>query len=49
MSFADVAALAPTELVRPTMKDKGTGVLKVMGCRHPCLEWKDEMNFIPNE
>ncbi|CAN0055417.1 unnamed protein product, partial [Ectocarpus sp. 8 AP-2014] len=49
VSFADVAALAPTELVRPTMKDKGTGVLKVMGCRHPCLEWQDEMSFIPNE
>ncbi|CAM9157187.1 unnamed protein product [Ectocarpus sp. 4 AP-2014] len=49
VSFADVAALAPTELVRPMMKDKGTGALKVMGCRHPCLEWQDEMNFIPND
>ncbi|CAM9701543.1 unnamed protein product, partial [Hapterophycus canaliculatus] len=49
VSFADVAALAPIELVRPTMRDKGTGVLKVMGCRHPCLEWQDEMEFIPNK
>lgn len=49
ISFAEVAALAPTELVRPTMRDMGTGVLKVKGCRHPCLEWQDEMEFIPNE
>lgn len=49
VSFAHVAALAPVSLVRPTMKDRGTEVLKVRGCRHPCLEWQDEMEFIPNE
>eukprot|EP00903_Cladosiphon_okamuranus_P013061 g12182.t1 len=49
VSFAEVAALAPTELVRPKMRDMGAGVLKVKGCRHPCLEWQDEMEFIPND
>lgn len=49
VSFAHVAALAPIELVRPTMRAKGTGVLKVAACRHPCLEWQDEMEFIPNK
>ncbi|CAM9884620.1 unnamed protein product, partial [Laminaria digitata] len=49
VSFAHVAALAPVSLVRPTVKDRGTGVLKVRGCRHPCLEWQDEMEFIPND
>lgn len=49
VSFADVAALAPTELVRPTMREIGSGKLSVKGCRHPCLEWQDDMQFIPNE
>lgn len=48
VSFAHVAALAPTELVRPTMRPMGSGKLSVKACRHPCLEWQDEMDFIPN-
>ena len=49
VSFGDVAAMAPIELVRPTMKGKGEGVLHMKACRHPCLEWQDDMQFIPNE
>ncbi|CAN0184702.1 unnamed protein product [Ascophyllum nodosum] len=49
VSFGDVAAMAPIELVRPTMKGKGEGVLHMKACRHPCLEWQDDMQFIPND
>ncbi|CAM9668956.1 unnamed protein product [Chrysoparadoxa australica] len=48
VSLAHVAALAPTEYVRPVLKDAGTGVLKVSGARHPCVEMQDDVEFIPN-
>ncbi|CAM9858570.1 unnamed protein product [Discosporangium mesarthrocarpum] len=48
VSFADVAALAPTELVRPKIFPRGSGRMSVKGARHPCLEWQEDMDFIPN-
>ncbi len=48
VGMAHAAAMAPTEYVRPTLREPGTGVLKVTGARHPCIEYQDGVSFIPN-
>ncbi len=48
VSMAHAAAMAPTEYVRPSLREPGTGVLKVTGARHPCIECQDGVSFIPN-
>lgn len=49
MSFAVVAACAPTPYVRPVMQEQNTGVFSLTQARHPCLEMQDSVSFIPND
>lgn len=49
LSFAHVAANAPTPYVRPALLPMGAGVLELRACRHPCLEMQDHVSFIPND
>ncbi|KAF8531333.1 DNA mismatch repair protein MSH2 [Gautieria morchelliformis] len=56
VSFAHVAANAPTPYVKPTVTAKGmpllmicTGNLVLKEARHPCLEVQDDVSFIPND
>ena len=49
VSLGTVAALAPSGYVRPKLLPAGSGVLKVKGGRHPCLERQEETEYIPND
>lgn len=49
VSFAVAAASAPIPYVRPTMLSEGSGVLKLVELRHPCLELQDDITFIAND
>ncbi|KAG5182147.1 muts protein-like protein 2A [Tribonema minus] len=48
VALAHTAAMAPEQYVRPKLLDAGSGVLDVQGARHPCLEWQEDMSFMPN-
>ena len=48
-SFARVSSDAGTPYVRPNMMPMGGGDLKLVGCRHPCVEVQDDVNFIGND
>ncbi|TKY54940.1 DNA mismatch repair protein MSH2 [Spatholobus suberectus] len=49
LSFADLASSCPTPYTRPdiTLSEEGDIILE--GCRHPCVEAQDWVNFIPND
>lgn len=47
--FADLSASAPTPYVRPQMAEPDSGALELLGCRHPCLEAQDGIEFIKND
>ena len=49
VSFSTSAALSPGVYVRPTLLQKGSGVLQLEQARHPCVELMDGVNFIPND
>ena len=49
VSFALVAIESANEYVKPKMHPLGSGVLKLVDSRHPCLELQDGVNFIPND
>lgn len=48
-SFAIVASSAPKPYVRPVMRPKGSGILKIIEARHPNLEVADNVSYIPND
>ncbi len=47
-SFAASAALAPVEYVRPVIRPLGSGLLKLVKARHPCVELMDNVDYIAN-
>ncbi|XP_077488845.1 DNA mismatch repair protein spel1 [Amblyomma americanum] len=50
VSFAVVAVSASGKpYVRPTMRPKGTGVIKMTALRHPLVEAQEDVLFIPND
>ncbi|CAH7676893.1 DNA mismatch repair protein MSH2 [Phakopsora pachyrhizi] len=49
VSFAHVSMNAPITYTRPKMSPLGEGDIFLEGCRHPCLEVQDDINFIPND
>ncbi|KAK8734550.1 hypothetical protein OTU49_005875 [Cherax quadricarinatus] len=48
-ALASAAVSAPIPYVRPKLLARGSGVLKLQGTRHPCLELQDDVSFIPND
>ncbi|KAK4483392.1 hypothetical protein RD792_010578 [Penstemon davidsonii] len=49
LSFADLAASCPTPYTRPIITPSDVGDIILEGCRHPCVEAQDWVNFIPND
>ena len=49
VSLASVAVSAPVPYCRPKILPRGSGVLELVDCRHPCLEMEDHVSFIPND
>lgn len=49
VSFAHVCSYAPQQYVRPRMCAPGHGDYLVKNARHPCMESRDNMQFIPND
>lgn len=49
VGFADLAACAPKPYCRPVMLPPDDGQLVLKGCRHPCVEAQDSVDFIPND
>ncbi|GJQ86278.1 putative component of the post-replicative DNA mismatch repair system (MMR) [Trypoxylus dichotomus] len=47
-AFAHAASSAPTAFVKPTILPEGSGVLRLVRARHPCIEKQDNISFIPN-
>ncbi|KAJ8772226.1 hypothetical protein K2173_027403 [Erythroxylum novogranatense] len=49
LSFADLASSCPTPYTRPDVTSSDEGDIVLEGCRHPCVEAQDWVNFIPND
>lgn len=49
VSFAVSATSAPVPFVRPSLLPKGSGNIKLIDARHPCLEMQEDISFIPND
>ncbi|KAI4331515.1 hypothetical protein MLD38_029700 [Melastoma candidum] len=49
LSFADLASSCPTPYTRPDITPSDVGDIVLEGCRHPCVEAQDWVNFIPND
>ena len=48
-SFAYAAVNAPIPYVRPNVLPKGTGIIKLVASRHPCVEGNEDVTFISND
>lgn len=49
MSFAELASTAPNGYVRPIMYPETERILDMTMLRHPCLEFQEEISYIPND
>ena len=49
LGFAEVAVNAPAPYIRPQMLPPDEGELKLVGCRHPCVEAQEGVDFIKND
>lgn len=49
ISLAEVATNSPGEYVRPKMYSEDQRILNLKSLRHPCLEYQDDIEFIPND
>ncbi|KAK4374632.1 hypothetical protein RND71_005309 [Anisodus tanguticus] len=49
LSFADLSSSCPTAYTRPNISLPDTGDIILEGCRHPCVEAQDWVNFISND
>ncbi|KAJ3545219.1 hypothetical protein NMY22_g2523 [Coprinellus aureogranulatus] len=49
LSFAHVASNAPTAYTKPKVFEKGSGNVKLLEARHPCLEVQDDVIFMAND
>ncbi|XP_064489265.1 DNA mismatch repair protein Msh2-like [Ornithodoros turicata] len=49
VGLAMAAVDAPKSYVRPKILPKGSGIIKLAGLRHPCVEAQDSVMFIPND
>ncbi|KAG6477118.1 hypothetical protein ZIOFF_066370 [Zingiber officinale] len=49
LSFANLATSCPVPYVRPDITPSDQGDIILEGCRHPCVESQDGVNFIPND
>ncbi|PKU65497.1 DNA mismatch repair protein MSH2 isoform X1 [Dendrobium catenatum] len=49
LSFADLTVSSPVPYVRPEITGSDEGDIILEGCRHPCVEAQDGVNFIPND
>ena len=50
-SFADLTATAPAPYTRPLLhpKDSHTQIIRLVACRHPCVEAQGSAEFVPND
>lgn len=49
VGFATAASYAPMEYTRPVMRPQGSGIVSLKGARHPCVEFMDDVQFVPND
>ncbi|XP_020578566.1 DNA mismatch repair protein MSH2 [Phalaenopsis equestris] len=49
LSFADLTVCSPVPYVRPEITGSEEGDIMLEGCRHPCVEAQDGVNFISND
>ncbi|KAK9737077.1 MutS domain V [Popillia japonica] len=47
-AFAHAATSAPIPFVKPKILPEGSGILKLVRVRHPCVEKQDGVSYIPN-
>lgn len=49
VSFAIAAIQAPIPYVKPILRDRDVGIIKLKKARHPCMELQDRISFVAND